>query len=309
MNTGTVLAGTNGGLVALGDGRKVGNVRKVLEGHRVDDVARGPEGWLALVDGDSLWRGDGAGGDWKPFASIGGPRATCLLAADGAVIVGTEEAHLVRVDGTTAERLRAFDEADGRDRWYAPWGGPPDARSLAVGPDGALYANVHVGGIVRSTDAGATWAPTIDVDADVHQVCVAAAGDVLAATAYGLARSRDGGATWTFVTEGLHDDYSRALAVAGAWLLLSASTGPRTRQAAVYRRPLAAADDVPFERCRDGLPDWFEGNVDTRCLAASGERAALGTADGAVYVSDDAGASWTQATSGLDPIACLVVTS
>jgi RND family efflux transporter MFP subunit len=30
--------------------------------------------------------------------------------------------------------------------------------------------NVHVGGIPRSVDSGATWAPTIDVDADVHEV-------------------------------------------------------------------------------------------------------------------------------------------
>ena len=302
----TVLAGTGGGLVAVDD---AGDVRPVLQGHPVGDVARGRGGWLALVDGEGVWHGDGPRGDWQRLATVPGPKATCLLPSDDGAIVGTAEAHLLRVARGTAERVEAFDQADGREGWYTPWGGPPDTRSLAEADDGTLYVNVHVGGIVRSPDGGATWAPTIDVDADVHQVVAAAADDVLAATAYGLARSRDGGATWTFVTDGLHADYSRAVAVAGDWLLLSASTGPRTRQAAVYRRPLAAADDVPFERCRAGLPDWFEGNVDTRCLVAAAERAALATADGTVYVSEDAGATWRRAASGLDRIACLALAS
>src|SRR5207247_7541735 len=132
-----------------------------------------------------------------------------------------------------------YRRAPGRNDWTTPWGGPPDTRSLAA--DGnALYANVHVGGILRSTDAGTNWAPTIDVDADVHQVVAGFddAGRVLAATAEGLAVSNDGGDTWAFETEGLGATYSRAAAVAGDVVLASASRGPRGDGAAVYRRPL-----------------------------------------------------------------------
>ena len=51
--------------------------------------------------------------------------------------------------------------------------GPPlGVRSIAATCDGAaLLANVHVGGIPQSTDSGLTWRPTIDIEADVHEVC------------------------------------------------------------------------------------------------------------------------------------------
>ena len=100
-----------------------------------------------------------------------------------------------------------------------------------------------------------------------------------------------------FVTAGLHADYSRAVAVAGDWLLLSASTGPSTNRAAVYRRPVDAADDgAPFERCTD----WFTENINTGSLAGNAAgQAAVASPDGTVMMSDDAGASWREAASGL----------
>ncbi len=58
---------------------------------------------------------------------------------------------------------------------------------------------------------------------------------------------------------------------------------------AVYRKPL---DGGAFERCQTGLPRWFDGNVDTACLAASGRLVAFGTEDGGLYVSRDAGETW-----------------
>ena len=69
--------------------------------------------------------------------------------------------------------------SSGRDTWYAGSAivngqrvGPPlGIRSVTATPDGVLLVNVHVGGIVRSSDGGITWQPTIDIDTDVHQVC------------------------------------------------------------------------------------------------------------------------------------------
>jgi hypothetical protein len=283
-----LLVGTEAGLWQDG--------RRLAEG-RVADVATAPAGgWVAVVDGRVV-TSDGA-----PAVPVPGPAATCVAALGSAAVVGTAEAHLVIVDGGQARRLESFDSAEGRDRWYTPWGGPPDTRSLAVGGDGALWVNVHVGGIVRSGDGGATWRPTIDVDADVHQVVVA--GDrVVAATARGLATSADQGATWAFATEGLHGAYARAVAVAGEWLLLSASTGPYTDRSAVYRRPLAAPEGVPFERCSP----WFTENIDTGLLAAAGDgtSAALAAPDGALYRSADAGASWEPAPGPPAPVTAL----
>ena len=255
--------------------------RRLLNGHVVA-VAPAGRGWVAVVDG-RLVRGAGAD------VELPGPAPTCVAAVNGAAVVGTAEAHLVRVDGRDARTIESFETAEGRSGWYTPWGGPPDTRSLAVAADGTLYVNVHVGGIVRSDDDGQTWQPTIDVDADVHQVVVAGAR-VVAATAYGLATSTDRGATWESTKDGLHGAYARALAVAGDWLLLSASTGPSTDQAAVYRRPLEAAAGEPFERCTD----WFGKNVDTGRLAAAGDgrSVALAAPDGKLYCSSDAGLTW-----------------
>ena len=80
-----------------------------------------------------------------------------MSALEVTALVGTAEAHLLRVVPPGTEMVGSFEEAEGRDGWYTPWGGPPDTRSVAVADDGALYVNVHVGGIVRSRDGGDTW--------------------------------------------------------------------------------------------------------------------------------------------------------
>jgi hypothetical protein len=301
-----VLVGTVEGLHRVGDGigdggRAAGGM--ALAGRRVTALAGGEGDWLALLDGRSVWRGDGRD-SWEELATLDGRPATCMVAVPGGALVGTAEAHLVRVasDGAT-EIVAGFEQAEGRDDWYTPWGGPPDTRSLALAPDGTLFANVHVGGILRSTDGGETWAPTIDVDTDVHQV-VAPGGAVLAASACGLGESVDGGVTWDLVTDGLHATYLRAVARAGDDVLVSASTGPGGERSAVYRR---AGGTGPLERCRDGLPEWLTGNVDTGWLAAEGSDAAFATADGTVYASSDAGRTWGVLARGLPKVTCLAL--
>ena len=293
-----VLVGTVDGLRRLETGGAV-----ALSGHRVTAITRTEDGWLALLDGRSLWRGDG-GAAWEEVADVEGPRATCVVGVPGGALVGTAEAHLVRVDNDGAtEVVAGFEDAEGRDGWYTPWGGPPDTRSLAAAPDGTLFANVHVGGILRSTDGGETWGPTIDVDTDVHQV-VAPGGRVLAATAYGLAESANGGVTWDLVADGLHATYTRAVARADGDVLVSASTGPGGDRSAVYRRE---GDRGPLERCRTGLPEWLGGNVDTGWLVAEGSDAAFATADGTVYASSDAGRTWDVVARGLSKVTWLAL--
>ena len=126
------------------------------------------------------------------------PGLRCAVDAPGGLVVGTEGAHLLRLGPTGLTRIDAFETAEGRESWYTPWGGPPEVRSLACTADNVLLANVHVGGIVRSDDAGRTWAPTMDIHFDVHQVrSIWGRGDlVVAAAAVGLCVSRDGGRTW-----------------------------------------------------------------------------------------------------------------
>ncbi len=300
---GTIVAGTDDGIHLLG-----GRPTTHLGGRAVTALARGAGATWAVADGHELWRGEGA---WagQPVASSPTLRLNCLAVADGEVLAGSADAHLLRLEADELRPVASFDRAEGRERWYTPWGGPPDVRSISAAADGSWYVNVHVGGILRSADGGRTWTPTIDIDADVHQVLAHPhdPAQLLAATARGLADSRDAGRTWAVETAGLHATYCRAVALAGDTVLVSCSTGPRGGQAALYRRPLAAGPGVPFERCRDGLPEWFEANIDTACLDAAGPTVAFGTASGELYASQDAGGTWEQVAGRLPPVRCLLL--
>lgn len=192
------------------------------------------------------------------------------------------------IDGALCE---SFESAPTRDQWFTPWGGPPVVRTWSVAPDtGALFVNVHVGGILRSTDGGGSWTATLDLQHDVHEVVALAGGVVLAACGdAGLAVSRDNGDTWSFVVEGLAPGSTYARAVAATddgWVLLSASQGAGGGRSAVYRRRLDAVGQS-FEVVADGL----DGNVDSGMLTPS----RFETERGTVWVSADAGATWSRA--------------
>ena len=302
----TVLVGTGDGLHLVAAGA---TPVRGLDRREVGALAAGPDAAWAVVDGAEVWRVPAGRPDEGVLVAASVQlHLNCLAVAGGELLAGTAGAHLLRLEAGMLRQVEAFDRAEGRDGWYTPWGGPPDLRSLAVGPDGLVWANVHVGGILRGDDGGRAWTPTIEVDADVHQVLAAPPpGRVLAATARGLAVSGDTGRTWAFQTEGLHAGYCRAVAVAGDTVLVSCSTGPRGQRAAVYRRPLEAGPGTPFERCRAGLPAWFDGTVDTACLQAAGSTVALGTAAGEVYLSEDAGATWRLLAGDLPPVRCLLL--
>ena len=290
-----VLVGTVDGIHELGEEREVH-----LAGHRAGCLAKDASSWWAVIDDTEIWRSTDAG-EWRRIASTGPLRANCVLPhADGA-LVGTADAHLLVLRDGELSQVAAFEDAPGRDGWHTPSGRPPDTRSLAVDPAGTIYANVHVGGVARAASLEGGWEPTIDVDADVHEVVFdRASGSLFAASAIGLASSPDGGGTWEFDSEGLHAAYQRAVAVAGTTVFVSASTGPRAERAAVYRKRFG--EGTSFTRCATGLPEWFPSNIETFCLSAVGEWVAIGTSGGAVYLSTDCGTSWNLLVEGLPSV-------
>jgi len=295
-----VLVGASDGIHRLGTRQAT-----ELSGHDVAALVRDGAGSWALVDGRTVLRREGDG-DWAPAVTLREVTGTCLAATPAGLLVGTEGAHLCRLTDAGLVRVEAFDTMADRESWHTPWGDPPDTRSIAVDASGAWFVNVHVGGVARSTDGGRSWQPTLDIDTDVHQILAhpERPGWLLAAAAVGLAESTDGGASWQIATDGLHAHYLRAVAVTHDAVLVTASTGPRGRRAALYRRPLEGGR---FERCRQGLPEWFAGNVDTHCLAARGAEVALGTEDGAVYVSADGGRTFEVLAKGLPAAQCVVL--
>jgi hypothetical protein len=298
-----ILVGTREGLHEFADGRALEPRRIGWEDSptSVTALARAQSDVLAIVGRNEIWRTSG-GSEWAHVASQLNLDLECLADTDAWVFVGTSEAHLARVSDPGLQTVEAFDRIPGRDEWYTPWGGPPATRSISE-MDESIFVNVHVGGIVRTRDAGESWQPTIDVDTDVHKVW-AGPGGTFAACALGLAVSDDDGDTWRIEADGLHSTYCRGVAVSGDTLLLSASAGPRGGRAAVYRRPLRGG---PLERCRTGLPEWSDGNIDSASLDAMPELAAFGTAEGRVFASTDEGASWNEVAAGLPSIECVLV--
>jgi hypothetical protein len=258
-----------------------------LAGHRVDDLTPTPDGGaLAVVDGHAVWScaaiAAGADGEWSTVASSEAD-LTSVVSALGAVFAGTADARVLRVDDTgELVPVPAFDHVTGRDEWHGV-GMPLQVRTMTATADGgAVLANVHVGGIPRSVDGGATWQPTIAVDDDVHQVLAHPSRPevVAAAASVGLCRSHDAGATWTSTTDGLAMSYARGVAIVGDDVLVTVSDGPWSERAAVYR---AALDGGPLSKVTGGLPEHLHGNVDSRCIASDGDAVALVDGHGDVW--------------------------
>ena len=236
----------------------------------------------------------------------------CVLALDGGrALVGTSDARIVEVGGPEGmHRDHLFDAVPIRGGWSTPWGGPADTRSLALGPDGP-YAGVHVGGVWRQSRI--EWIEVVPAEADDHQV-VCDDGIVAVAAGIGVGQSDDGGETWHWSDDGMHGRYCRAVALADGWLVATASTGPATTEAAVYRRPLAEPE-APFTRCGvdsngngHGLPRSFPRNIDTFQLAAAGPLVTVGTVTGELYLSEDSGAHWHTVATALPGVHCLAFT-
>lgn len=264
-------------------------------------------GLLAIVNGTTLRR-RAADGAWQTLAQSSVALACCLALPD-AILVGTDDARILRLteDGEL-EPIPPFDRVAGRDTWYAGTAlingqvlGPPlGVRSMcATCDDRTILVNVHVGGISRSTDGGRSWQPTIDIDADVHQVCAhPQRADLLAAAAaVGLCVSTDGGASWSKEHDGLHAPHCSAVAFSGDDVLVSASSDPFAPQGAVYRRSLTAGGALrPME---SGLPRWLEGAPDTACVATRDAHIAIVDRAGCLYRSADRGQSWSVHATGL----------
>lgn len=278
------------------------SIRQELAGRSVRSlVDDGHGGVLAVVGGHSLCRRSPAG-EWTTLVASETALACCVRVGD-VVFMGTDDARILRAEANGEHAwLTGFDNIDGREGWYAGsamvdgrlMGPPLGIRSMAATCDGAvLLANVHVGGIPRSVDGGLSWQPTIDIDADVHQVCAhpTRAELVIAAAAAGLCVSRDGGATWTIEQRGLHATHCSAVAFGRDELFVSASTDPFAKQGVVYRRPIDS--DEPLQPLRIGDSSRLDGNVDTDCIAARDAVIAVVDMSGCLHLSQDDGVTWS----------------
>ncbi len=300
----TLVATWGDGLFALTDDKRTHEIaQEPVRGLAPD----GHGGALAIVGRDTLRRRT-ANGKWSTVARSDFELSCCVTVQD-IIYVGTDDARVLRLRPESGlDLLDGFDNVAGRDTWFAGsaivngqrMGPPLGVRSMAANSNGSkLFANVHVGGIPRSTDGGKTWQPTIDIRTDVHEVRAHPVNPdmVAAAAAVGLCLSRDGGVTWTVEREGLHATHCSAVAFSGDDVFVSAATDQFAAQGRIYRRTVTANGDlVPVE---GGLPKWIDGIVDTGCIATNGSTTAFADRGGNLYVSSDFGRSWSCKSTGL----------
>lgn len=275
----------------------------------------GRGGVLTIVNGHALFRRSAAR-EWTTIIESEAALSCCVAVGD-VIFAGTDDARILRIDAdSTQQWLTGFDTVKGRETWYAGTAivdgkvmGPPlGIRSMAATCDGAvLLANVHVGGIPRSTDGGRTWQPTIAVECDVHQVAAHPTRPnlVIAAAATGFCISHDAGATWRIEQRGLHAPHCSAVAFGRNDVFVSASTDPFAAQGAVYRRPIDSDD--PLQLLGGGMPRWTDRHVDTDCIATRDSVIAMADGAGHLYTSYDDGLSWLQPLDGFaDPSAVYI---
>ena len=252
---------------------------------------------LAVIDASEIWRRS-ANGAWSQVAVADISLQSLATLGKTLFAGGMDDAILLRYSNAKMERLECFDETTGRDEWFA--GGPPlGVRSVIATADGtALLAAVHVGGIPRSVDGGETWAPTIPVMFDVHEVRAHAhlPNLVAAAAAVGLCVSKDAGLNWTVFSEGCETMTCLAVAVLQDEVLFSVQDGPFAKRSQIWKWQKG---NERLEQVRDGLPEWLTGKVDTGWLATDQRRVAIVDGGGSLWVSETESAGWKRVADDL----------
>ena len=225
-----------------------------------------------------------------------------VSAADGALYAGTEPSALYRSDdgGKTWRELEALLELPSQPTWSfppRPW--TSHVRWIAPSPHdaGLLLVGIELGGLMRSSDGGATWQDhRSGAQPDVHSLAwhPKVAGRAYEAGGGGSAWSDDAGETWQPADEGRDRHYTWSVAVdpddPDLWYV-SASTDPFAAhgrgdpRARIYRRR-----DGEWRALAGGLPDPIPAMP--YALVATNGRLFAGLADGQLWESRDRGEEW-----------------
>jgi photosystem II stability/assembly factor-like uncharacterized protein len=264
-----IVIGTSGGVFQDHAGQRADGLGALM----TRQFAR-CNGHLFDAASDGVYRSSDNGQSWSRTGVEAGEVWCVAAASDGAIYAGTQPAHLFvsRDAGESWTELQSFLQAPGAERWCIP-NSPTGARALALAFDpfepAHIWAGVEVGGVISSSDSGATWRGTsVGPNADVHLLMPhpVQPGVLFATTGYGRNddnpvqpamagpyRSDDGGTTWHYLGNGM---------------------------AVHYTRPMCIDPRPPHVLTVPGVPDVRSSIADP------------GGAQAMLYQSDDNGATW-----------------
>ncbi|MEQ8356920.1 MAG: hypothetical protein RH942_15365 [Kiloniellaceae bacterium] len=259
------------------------------------------------------------------------------LAAGGAdqpgrLWAGTLPGALFRSDdrGETWHLVESLWRQPSRAEWFGGGYDDPGIHSISVDPRDSrrLTIGISCGGVWLSEDDGASWTlggkglaadymppdrkddPSIQ---DPHRlaVCPAAPDTIWCQHHCGIFRSDDGGRTFVQITDVAPSAFGFAVAVhpldpKTAWFVPAVKDECRVPVDGKFVVTRTRDGGASFETLSKGLPEKAAYDLVYRHaldIDATGQRLAMGSTTGALWLSDDAGESWRRLTAHLPPVA------
>ena len=310
---------SNGSWEVESQGVKEWSVQEVA----VDPSA--PDRVLAATRGDGVWVSEDGGKAWKkPCYGRPGPGKTRCITFDPGdsrrVFVGGEPIEVYVSDnlGASWERLDSVRKLPFIEKVDYPVPTvEPHVRDIAIDPQDSntIYAALQVGGMIKSTDGGATWTHiekeldcdvhTIVVDADHTNVLVIATGghDSRSGKVKGRAlyRSADGGQSWSPVAMQFTQEYSVPLVPnpQNPHVLYSGLANgtpnnwhrPSGAEAVLIRSSDGGRN---WERLDTGLPELEREFARAIAVHPTDSNRIYAGVTGGIITSADAGATWSR---------------
>jgi hypothetical protein len=257
----------------------------------------------------------------------------CLERGGDQLWAGTIPGGLFRStdQGASWELVRALWDEPSRREWFGGGYDHPGMHSISVDPRdaGTLLVGISCGGAWRTSDGGSTWAPSTGMRAafmpperaddpviqDPHRVvrCGAEPDVVWVQHHNGIFRSTDGGVTFTEILEAGPSTFGFSVAVhphdpSTAWFVPAVADEERIPVDGRLVVTRTRDGGESFDVLGRGLPDEHAYHLIYRHaldVDSTGERLAMASTTGSLWVSDDSGDSWSHVTSALPPVSCV----